>query len=81
MRGPGKAVAGIAGQGVGPQGGEGTDDMEGKERLWSEAYSACADIRKWPHQMVNKDQLTNLCARYTLELTYLHLRMHITLQT
>ena len=30
MRGPGKAVAGIGGQGEGPQGGEGTGDMEGK---------------------------------------------------
>ncbi len=61
MQGPGKAVAGIGGQGEGPQGGEGTGDMEGKRRLCSEASSTCEDIRKWPHQMVNEDQIPNLC--------------------
>ena len=39
MRGPGKAVAGIAGQGVGPQGGEGTGDI-GEGRFGVKTYAS-----------------------------------------
>ena len=41
--------------------GRGLVTWKERERLWSEASSTCEDIRKWPHQMVNEDQIPNLC--------------------